>query len=275
MRSSASNTDRRSGLTLLEVIIAVTIFSVVAIVALGTMNESSDAARLSTIQSDLRRVGEKVLNDMVKDFRSTQNCYVGAALFPTVAPNGYALDYAKVLSFDTGTSVPKLEGNTASPAWNTLGASTVIYRYRQGPGSCSVLGGNPHNGYLFFEKGTLTSYSTAPPLRTTLSQELALPSDSTGLIPGDPDWPYAAPAPRGFEVTIVPSATIAGYPVALPGLLSTSSGRFGTPGAASPPVTLRLKLTLKRAQGLSRTNTKTYVWTTVETFVELRPDQSY
>jgi prepilin-type N-terminal cleavage/methylation domain-containing protein len=72
MRSSAPNTERRStGVTLLEVIIAVTIFSIVSIVALTTMNEGTDAARLSTIQADLRRVGEKALNDIVKDVRSS------------------------------------------------------------------------------------------------------------------------------------------------------------------------------------------------------------
>jgi hypothetical protein len=170
-----------------------------------------------------------------------------------------------VVGFDTVNQVPKLEGNTLAGAYNAIIATqTVIYKYIQppAPANCGNIGGNPKNGYLLFQKGTLTGYATTPPLSQTICQELALPTD--------PDWPYPSTLYSGFEVSNV-AGTV------LPGLLTGTGGphRFGLPGNSVPPVALRIKLVLKRASGLKTNLSRQFVWTTVETFVQLRPDQSY
>jgi prepilin-type N-terminal cleavage/methylation domain-containing protein len=62
MRSSVGSTRPASGgFSLLEVTIATSLFSVVMIVALTTMKESTDATNIATTQADLRRTGDIIL----------------------------------------------------------------------------------------------------------------------------------------------------------------------------------------------------------------------
>ncbi|MEZ0229256.1 MAG: type II secretion system protein J [Planctomycetota bacterium] len=256
MRYSARSTDRRAGVTLLEVIIGVSIFSVVLIVALSQMNESGDAVRLATLQADLRKNGERVLAAIVKDVRSTQTCYSGAAT------NGSALEMAKVSGFDTTNKLNILEGNVAGTSANVVGNSTVLYKYSQPSTDNSTFGGDKNLGCLVFEKGVKTAVAAGTaPLTTKLCQELAKF--------GDTDWPYGGTV-NGFEVSRVDG-------VALPGLL-TGNLAFTTYNTQAAPVTLRIKLILKRAVGFTQTGVsvkKQFVWTTLDTQVQLRTDESY
>jgi prepilin-type N-terminal cleavage/methylation domain-containing protein len=257
MRYSARSTDRRAGFTLLEVIIAVSIFSVVLIVALSQMNESGEAVRLATLQADLRKSGERVLAQIVKDVRSTQTVYSGA--------NSGALEMARVAGFDTTNRLNILEGNSAGTSANVVGNSTIIYKYSQPTGDNSSFGGDKNLGCLVFERGSKSSLvANAPPLTTRLCQELAKI--------GDTDWPYPSAGPvNGFEISRVDN-------VALPGLL-TANTAFANYNSQAAPVTLRIKLVLKRAAGFSQntpTNVKKqFVWTTLDTQVQLRTDESY
>jgi prepilin-type N-terminal cleavage/methylation domain-containing protein len=278
MRYSARSTERRrrqAGFTLVEVIIASSIFVVVMIVALQQVRESGDVARLSTVQADLRRTGERVMQAIIKDLRSTQVPYVTTNATTTAS----AIQFAKINNFDTVNDLPNLEGNTPCPqaagtlTANVIGTTTVLYTYQQGAGNCGSFGGDKNMGYLQFQKGTKTAYQAgAPGLSTTLSQELALAND--------PDWaltPYATSVGPltngGFQITRVGTITALAS-----GLITTSNSTFtafGTYNGANAPVTLRVKLILKRASGMSSTLGRQYAWTTVDTMVELKTDGSY
>jgi prepilin-type N-terminal cleavage/methylation domain-containing protein len=273
MRSSARSTERRrrqGGFTLVEVIIASSIFVVVMIVALQQVKESGDAARLSTVQADLRRTGERAMQAIIKDLRSTQLVFTttnaSGSTWTTTCASG--IQFAKVTSFDATDGVPVLEGNASGPAGYVVGGTTVLYTYQQGTGSCATIGGDKNTGYLQFQKGVFTSYQAgAPGLSTTFSQELALAND--------PDWPasYGTAPLGGFQVTRV--GTI---PTLASGLISSSNNTFtpfGTYNAQVSPVTLRIKLVLKRTSGMSASLGRQFAWTTVDTMVELRPDGSY
>ena len=68
MRSSAPSIDRRSGgFTLLEVVIAVSLFAIIIVLALSQIIEATDTTRYATVRADLRRQGELVLGQIVQD----------------------------------------------------------------------------------------------------------------------------------------------------------------------------------------------------------------
>jgi prepilin-type N-terminal cleavage/methylation domain-containing protein len=257
MRSSAPSTERRAGFTLVEVVVAASLFSVVLVLALANVGESVDAAKLTTVQSELRRTGERVMTAIVKDLRSTQIVYCGAS--------SSGIEFAKVSSFDTASGRVILEGNAAGTSANAIGNGTIVYRYSQPATDNSTFGGDRNLGSLRFQRGPLASFANAPPLSITLTQELALP--------GDPDWPYSATLGAlvngGFQVSRVPDGT-------LPGLLTeNATNTFAPYKTSARPITLQLKLVLKRTIGLTAAHRRQYAWATVDTMVQLRADASY
>src|SRR4029079_7227791 len=98
MRPSARTTKRRLGHTLIEMMIAMTIFSVVLGVALQQLNDSTDAARFSTVQADLRRIGQDILSRIAQDLRCTQACYLGVD--NTITVHGERMNMIRVVGYD-------------------------------------------------------------------------------------------------------------------------------------------------------------------------------
>src|SRR5689334_19696269 len=107
MRSSARRIERRRGFSLLEVIVAASIFSVVMIVALSQIKESGDAAKLSTVQADLRKQGEKCLNDIVRDV----HCALSPYSSYKADANANELQFCKVAGYNETTKLARLFGD--------------------------------------------------------------------------------------------------------------------------------------------------------------------
>ncbi len=272
MSCSTRSTDRarRSrGFTLVEVIIAVAIFSIVIGVALSQLSESTDATRTVTAQSDLRRIGENVMNDIVRDLRST------LAPFTSVATTGDGIEFWRVtqLDFDssgTGVGRPPLNGpsafvwtvNTSSPVdgmpapyprIETSPANqakptfdqTLVRRYRQ-------VGTD-----LVHEFGTPSALSGGTATSITLSKEL-VPANTT--------------LSQGGTTTTVSGFTISSSNQTLPGLMSAGQDyRF-----LDKPTNLTITLRLRRLIGINKTTfDKEYAWVMLSNQIELRPTRKY
>jgi type II secretory pathway pseudopilin PulG len=67
----AARLGRIAGITLLEIIIAVSIFAVVLIFFFTMWNEAMDVGRIQTVQSELRARAQFALDRIVNDLRST------------------------------------------------------------------------------------------------------------------------------------------------------------------------------------------------------------
>ncbi|HZU96965.1 MAG TPA: prepilin-type N-terminal cleavage/methylation domain-containing protein [Planctomycetota bacterium] len=270
MRSSARPTDRRRGFTLLEVIIAATIFSIALLIALTQIKETSDVANLGTVQADLRKQGEKCLNDIVRDLHCTLAPYAGAST--------NEIQFCKVGGYDTTTTLPllfkDLRGVTtidapgvnksttpATSLWATnADPTTYVFDYSLQTVYDSNLKGNI--GALVFSYSPKSSWPAAASLissqnQIVLCRELALQGDTQPGV-GTVD---------GFSLTWTQATA------STVGLLTAS-----TPGPfLDQPIQLSIKLVLKRriqgkiAAGVS----DQFAWTTVQTTVMLRPDENY
>lgn len=266
MRFSARRTERSRGFSLLEVIVAASIFSVIMIVALSQIKESGDAAKLSTVQADLRKQGEKCLNDVVRDLRSSLAPYAGAGLATgtgTASPAN-SIQFCKVAGYNATTKLPLLFGDLKGTVASgidapgvTLGTpitgnaitnnGTFIFGYSQPAGSNN----------LVFSYGTKTAWAASTQTNVILSSELASIGDTQPTVAGTVD---------GFSV-----AWTTGQATKL--LVSS--------GAPIPfydqPTQLTVKLVLKRrisgkvAAGVA----EQFAWTTVQTIVQLRADENY
>lgn len=283
MRSSAPSIDRvrSAGFSLLEVIAAVTLFSIVIAIALAQMIESSDATRYAVVRADLRREGERVLAQIVQDLRSTDAQLAGAV------NNGSetAIDFCKIKGFDSTNSVPILgvdkdlfgAGVDYATSGTNIATNAFVWKYAQPNVSCATgLGDGGRDasaqGYLLAYYGPLSSYppanlnnpSTAGISARTLTQELALRGDTM-------------PNPSGGTITVdgftVTAFTGGGTSLALPGLISTSGGT--TSGFGNQPTYLTIKLVMKRRVEKTGSDIGQFAWVTVQTNVMLRADQRY
>ncbi len=198
---------------MLEVVIAATLFSVVLLIALQSISESTEATRLSIAQADLRRIGDNVMEQITRDLRSTQARWAGG--------NANKIQFYRVTKaepkFDLTTGYPLAEG----------GNDPVIYEFGQLDTSSPIL-------TLNFAARSSAGNITAGTNARQICRELAVsgdrihPSDATALT-------------GGFNITPLRQ----GVATAFPGLLSAAATNVFT----DVPVTLRIELILKRRLG--------------------------
>lgn len=271
-RSTEPVARARGGFTLIEVIIAVAIFSIVIAIGLQQVSESTDATRTVTAQADLRRVGEGVMNEVVRDLRST------LAPFAGVATTNDAIEFWRVTELDFDSSgngigrpplngpvnfrwtlapnsdddddddgisgmpapYPRIETKPANETKPTFG-QTLIHRYKQSGTD------------LLHQYGKRSELTGASPTTIVMTKELAPVNDNQ---PG-------VGTVSGFTVT-------ADQPS--PGLMTIDgNNRF-----RDKPTIVTLKLVLKRLIGVHpKTFDKQYAWVTITNKVELRPTRKY
>ncbi|MEZ0229442.1 MAG: type II secretion system protein J [Planctomycetota bacterium] len=216
MRSLARSTRaraRRAGFSLLEVVIAASLFSVVLLISLQGITESTEASKLAIAQADLRRIGDGVLEQITRDLRSTHARWTGGA--------AHSIEFYRVTNaeprFDITTGYPLAEG----------GGNPVIYEYAQRSASATLLTLN------FAARSSATNITNGTNA-ITICRELAVSGDK--IHPSD-----SSTLTGGFNITAVRQ----GVTISFPGLLSANAANVFT----DAPTTLRIELILKRRLG--------------------------
>jgi hypothetical protein len=125
MRSSARNV---SGFTLLEVTIAATLLTIILIVALSHVEESTNAVTGTSVQADLRRIGEGALQRLTRDLRSTQARYVTttASTIQLYVLSGFNPDAGAPLLIGASGSVPPPSGGGDPLVWSWRQSGTTL-----------------------------------------------------------------------------------------------------------------------------------------------------
>ena len=206
MSRSAPSTERRRarrrGFTLLEVMIASTIFAIVMIIALSQMSESTDLTRLAVAQADLRQNAQAALDRIARDLRSTQARYVGA--------NAAQLQFRQFTPLD-----PKIDASGNPILTKDSGSLLVAYEYAQfAPAT---------NDQLSYNFGSTLATAN----RITIAKELW--TSGSGQNP-----PGLTPA-AGFNVSVAAPAT-------LPGLLTANLTFPDQPVAVKVQIVMQRKL---------------------------------
>jgi prepilin-type N-terminal cleavage/methylation domain-containing protein len=214
VRSTSARRARGAGFSLLEVIIAATLFSVVVLIALQGINESTEASRLAIAQADLRRIGDGILEQISRDLRSTQARWCGG--------DAHRIQFYRVTRaeprFDITTGYPLAEG----------GNDPVIYEYAQRSTASTLL-------TLNFAARSSAVNITNGTNALAICRELAVAGDR--IHPGD-----VSTITGGFNITPLRQGSALGFPV---GLLSANAANI----FADVPTTLRIELILKRRLG--------------------------
>lgn len=247
MPSSAPST-RRAGFTLLEVIIGATLFSVVLLIALQGLSESTKATELTIAQADLRQEGNNVLEKLTRDLMSTQAAWTGG--------DAHSIQFYRVTRTD-----PKFDVTSGTPL-KEGGGDPVIYEYSQRDVTSPLL-------TLNFANTSNASRITNGTGASIICRELAVSGDKvrttdTALTSG-----FKVSATRGTPGSIVSI----GFPA---GLLSSSPAYvFG-----DAPTTLTIQLVLKRQLGRRfsgelGTAGLWYAYVFLQTQVQLRASSTY
>lgn len=246
MRPSARSTElRRAGFTLLETMIAATILAVVLVVALTQMGESTQATKLVVAQSDLRRQAETVLEQMVRDLRSTQTRFVGGS---NATVGRHSVQFYKVKDYDAVARQPALEAvnnATVAPPTATLDTGPLLYEYAQTSRTLDA----GRTECLEYKFQTRANFATAA--GRSLAAELV-------------------PASAGGGFTLTPSTPFRGLISALVGNADTGQ----VPYFADAPTALTIRLAMRRRIGQLPTG-DWFATIQLQTQVELRPSENY
>jgi len=256
------------------------------LVALSQIKETGDATKLSTVQADLRKQGEKCLNDIVKDLHCALAPYSGAntpAFTHPATPPPYTsneIQFCKVAGYDAANTLPTLwadiRGNAGVDAPGVVAGTpatgkplannaTMLFDYRAVTKVVSP--GDPPASNLVFSYGPGPFNASWQTAGTT--QQLVLCTELAAFGDSMPD-----PTAVG-GITLVDGFTVSWTDAAAPTVALLTAA---TPSPfPDKPIALTIKLVLKR-----RLSGKTapgvndqFAWTTVQTTVMLRPDENY
>lgn len=122
--SAAGPRDRRRGFSLLEVSIAVGIFSGITVMSLMTLVEGSSSTSLLTADTELRQRANDLLEQLANDLRSTRT---GAgAVSVTASPTSNQISFFKITSATHAGAVYASQPTTYS--WNPQEATKTNLR---------------------------------------------------------------------------------------------------------------------------------------------------
>lgn len=113
----SSRVLRARGVTLVEVIIATSVFAVILILALTEFRQSVDLVKQGAAEADLRRVAQRALDEICMDVRQTAATN-GSNLTATAS----SISYARITGFNTVTQTADfydtlISGQTYSRKW--------------------------------------------------------------------------------------------------------------------------------------------------------------
>jgi hypothetical protein len=226
--------------------IAVSIFGTVVGVALQQFDDSVRAATYSTVQGDLRRMGQDILGRIAQDLRSTQAQFVGPSL------QGDTLELSRIGWFNGATQAVVLEQDAS--------AHQIDLRYTS-PATLLTPDGRYQILQLWRGDAVFMAGNGPSGVKLELSRELA---------------------PGGFQI----AAADAGAPFALAGVPVSDPFQPGVSGLALPgaytsgghfedrPVLLAIRITLRRRMGLGAAG-EAFTNVNMQTEVQLRPSQTY
>jgi prepilin-type N-terminal cleavage/methylation domain-containing protein len=283
--SDRTTTDARAsrrGHTLVEVMIAMSVLAIVLGVALQQLNDSVQASTYSTVQADLRRIGQDILARIAQDIRSSQAQYCSVA--PTAAAGagiGTILDIQRVNGYDWSTATLKADTDSSG--------NSLIIRYSSlAPPNFTTSELDPRSGnqygVLTLYKGTSAYYTgitgggsptaTAGGVRSILTRELSPPDSGSAsggfqVLASDQTSPFTTSNAFGTSsgTYLLPNTK---SPMALTGAYVPQSGTTAATAFADHPILVAVLLSMRR-----RTGNNVYVTMNMETQAELKPSYKY
>ena len=149
----------QKGFTLIEMIVAIALFSVVTVVGLGVMADTYNTSRLEKQSSSRLFAIERSLDIMAREMQAGRNFVCGG-----------------VGDCDWGTSVvfDNKDGQSVRYYYDTSGADPVLKRVVGGVTSEMIVGGGPveFTGFSFFVSGTGVDDNIQPRIRVVVQGDI-------------------------------------------------------------------------------------------------------